>query len=144
MKHSKDFYQLSRTPLYEVYNLFWQFPIFGYLDCILYFSFIKMRLRWIFLNTNLSIILPISGENHLEGNHPWQLLCELLTQASQTASEDGVTLSHGVSLHDTHFIVAFLFFSIFLIADSKHTPVIATTHSPAPCSSLIWCLSLFV
>lgn len=120
MKYSKDFYRLSRMPLDEVYNLFWQFPIFGYLDCILYFSFIKRRLQWVFLNTDLSITLPISGENHLEGITVDSCCVRILTRASQTASEDGVTLSHGVSLHDTRFIVAFLLLSIFLIVNRKH------------------------
>lgn len=123
-KHSKAFYWLSRMPLYEVYNLFWQFPIFGYLDWIIFSLTIKMRLQWIFLNINLPIILPISVENHPKGNH----CVDSHVKASESALQtDFGVPCHCVGLHDARFYCCLSIFSIFLI--TNHRPFLSLCHT---------------
>lgn len=116
LKSSKAFYWLSRMPLYEMYNLFWQFPIFGHLDWINFLLLLKQgRSEYSWTEICLSSCLFLWKITWRGMTVSTAVLWRLLSAPASCLLEDAVTACLAAVLQDTIAAIFFLPFSTFFL-----------------------------
>lgn len=117
----------------NVCNLFWQFSIFGCLDWIHFLLLLNRRQQQVFLNINLSIILPASfGKSHERELLCWQPQWSLLEHSGRLPSQECQPHCHTVPQRSAPGVstVVLVSFSIFLIINNKQLFYYSTIMYP--------------